>query len=90
MSKQGAIIRIDTSDRIKVSQESGLNMQFEFVGRPMAGVAGNEGEATHLMILLHVDYLDGLAFRGPSKFDFELRAVKMRYILCGKRRAVQH
>ena len=47
MSKQGAIIRVDTSDRIKVSLESGLKMQFEFVGRPMAGVAGNEGEATH-------------------------------------------
>ena len=47
MSKQGAIIRIDTSDRIKVSLESGLNMQFEFVGRPMAGVAGNEGEVSH-------------------------------------------
>ena len=47
MSKQGAIIRIDTSDRIKVSLESGLNMQFEFVGRPMAGVAGDEGEVSH-------------------------------------------
>ena len=47
MAKQGAIIRVDTSDRIKVSLESGLNMQFEFVGWPMAGVTGNEGEATH-------------------------------------------
>ena len=35
MSKQEVIIRVDTSDRIKVSQESGLNMQFEFVGRPI-------------------------------------------------------
>ena len=47
MSKQGAIIRVDTSDRIKVSLDSGLNKQFEFVGRPMAGVTGNEGKATH-------------------------------------------
>ena len=35
------------SDRIKVSQEPGLNMQFEFVGRPMAGVAGNETEVAN-------------------------------------------
>ena len=30
-------------------------MQFEFVGRPMAGVAGNEADVAHQMILLHVD-----------------------------------